>query len=152
MVRPAVFSIDSSRSTNDAPWRWASRRPTALLPLPGSPTRTTSMVWSGRLVVATGAGFVAACRPIPGRRTGDVVPRAARDAAPAGDRGRHGARDPLDVPVTIAANVVDRAAAERVEHRVGEGQHDHRLADDPGRRHDADVRSLVVGLVDCVAG
>ncbi len=41
--RPVDRSICSSRSMKLAPCRWASRRPMTLLPLPGSPTSTTSM-------------------------------------------------------------------------------------------------------------
>ena len=48
MDRPAPDSIRSSRSTNGAPWRLASRRPTTLLPLPGSPISTTSTIGLSR--------------------------------------------------------------------------------------------------------
>ena len=46
--RPVARSMRSSRSMNVAWWRCARRLPTTLLPLPGSPTRTTSIAVSRR--------------------------------------------------------------------------------------------------------
>jgi hypothetical protein len=43
-------------------------------------------------------------------------------------------------------------AAELLEDELGEGDEDHRLGDDAGRRDDADVAALVVGLLDRPAG
>ena len=40
------------------------------------------------------------------------------------------------------ADLGDRVAAELLEHRVGEHERDHRLADDRRRRHGADVAAL----------
>ena len=84
ILRPAASSIQSSRSTNAAPWRRASRRPIAVFPYPGSPTSTTSIAASvvpaepaspSSTSAATAA--VAADRP-PARRAGAAGGRAIR--------------------------------------------------------------------------
>ena len=131
--RPAACSISSSRSTNVAPWRAARRRPTAVLPLPGSPTRTRSI---GRV----------RRRRRSRRRRG----RSRRRRHAAGARARPG--DPLAVPAQVVGDLGHRVAAGLLEHEPGEREHDHRLADHARRRDHRDVAALVVGLVHRLAG
>ena len=134
--RPSAFSIDSSRSTNSAPWRWASRRPTAVLPLPGSPTRTTSTS-----VDHVSRRRRSRTRPRPTRRSPAAAAVAGRRPRSEPGTGRGCPRvSAIESPPNLSSIA------------VGEDEHHHRLADDAGGRDDADVGPLVVGLVDGLAG
>ena len=117
MRRPAARSISSSRSTNAAPCRAATRRPTAVLPLPGSPTTTSSM----RSVVPAGAGVAARRR----RRPGSAAP------SPAGGWREHASRQRS---MRLVTDLGHRVAARLLEHEPGQRQEHHRLADDARRR------------------
>ena len=50
----------------------------------------------------------------------------------------------LEVALAVAAGLLDGVAAELLERGVGQHQRDHRLGDDAGRGHGADVAALVV--------
>ena len=134
--RPAAASTSSSTSTNvGAVCGARSRRPTAVFPVPGRPTSTRSI---GRL------SRPRRCRPRS--RTGVRPPTASR-------RGRRDdGRDALAVAPQVVARLVERVAAHLVEDEVGDREQDHRLADDAGGGHHADVAALVVGLLDRLAG
>src|SRR6266576_606115 len=145
IVRPAVRSIVSSRSTKAASWRWASRRPTALLPLPGSPTRTTSMA---SLVVAATAGDIRAGEAVKG--CGGAGARLTWSCRAGAGLARRLA-DPLAIGGRVRLCLRERVAAELVEDRVGQDQHDHCLGDDARGGDDADIGAFVVGLLDRLA-
>ena len=58
---PASASMAASRSMNSAWWACATRRPTALLPLPGRPMRTSSIAAPSVVAARAGLGFGAGC-------------------------------------------------------------------------------------------
>ena len=105
MVRPLPRSIRSSRSMNSARCRPASRRPTTLLPLPGSPTSTTSIGLPSR----RRRSRLRPCRS--GRAPGRGRPRAPAGATAM--RSRYAAR--------LRAHVVERVAAELLDDRTPPG-------------------------------
>ena len=103
---------------------------------PGSPT-TTSSIASRRRRTPTAGASSAARRIAPAPPPAPSVDRRGQALAPAGHR---------------LPDLGHRVAAGLLEHEPRQREHDHRLADDARRRHDADVAALVVGLLDRRAG
>src|SRR5665213_2083609 len=95
-LTPATFSTSMSVSRNVVPNLLASSRPTVLLPAPGGPTRTTS----GAITGASAAG---------------------RDVSTASTHDQR-----VEVTTHVAADLIDRVAAELLENRVRDDESHHR--------------------------
>src|SRR5690606_2157537 len=108
-----------SVSMKPTPSRFATRRPTLVLPDPIGPT-STSVNGSGLLIVCDQRGF-----------------RCGGRAQLVGDRGQ--------IALEVAPGLADAVAAELLKNRSCELDRDHRLGHDARCRYGAHIRTLMVG-------